>query len=160
MTSILFAGLERSLANADVSAAFEVQNDQPIIVERAMYSSTQGRTFNAGHDSAGVTAAATTWFLAEGATGEYFDLFLPSRILNHADAQVTVTYLLPDGQTLSRALIAPSNTRLSIWVDWEQFHGVEGFPLADVEVSARLTSTNGVPISSSSARCGGLARRL
>ena len=111
-----------------------------------MYLSNQGRTFNAGHDSAGVTAAATTWFLAEGATGEYFDLFLLVANPNPQDAQVTVTYLLPDGQTLSRALIAPSNSRSNIWVDWEQFDGVAGFPFADVEVSATLTSTNGVPI--------------
>ena len=35
-----------------------------------------GQPFAAGHGSAGVTAAATSWFLAEGATGAFFDLFV------------------------------------------------------------------------------------
>ena len=54
----------------------ESQDGTPIIVERAMYRSNQGRTFNAGHESTGVTAPATDWFLAEGATGAFFDMFV------------------------------------------------------------------------------------
>ena len=59
-----------------MSAVFEVLNGQPIIVERAMYFDVPGQTFGAGHESAGITAPATEWFLAEGATGDYFDLFV------------------------------------------------------------------------------------
>ena len=29
-----------------------------------------------GHESAGVTAPSTTWFLAEGATGPFFETFI------------------------------------------------------------------------------------
>ena len=58
----------------DVSAA--IAATQPILVERAMYRSVDGQPFAAGHASAGVTAAATSWFLAEGATGAFFDLFV------------------------------------------------------------------------------------
>ena len=32
--------------------------------------------WKAGHESAGVTAPSTTWFLAEGATGEFFETFI------------------------------------------------------------------------------------
>ena len=39
-------------------------------------SNAGGQPFGAGHDSAGVTAPATSWFLAEGATGPFFDLFM------------------------------------------------------------------------------------
>ena len=49
---------------------------QPIVVERAMYLSRPDQPFAAGHESAGVTAPATSWFLAEGATGSFFDLFV------------------------------------------------------------------------------------
>ena len=35
-----------------------------------------GQAFAAGHESAGVTAPATRWFLAEGATGSFFDMFI------------------------------------------------------------------------------------
>ena len=48
----------------------------PIIAERAMYLSRPGQPFAAGHESAGVTAPALEWFLAEGATGAFFDLFV------------------------------------------------------------------------------------
>ena len=64
-----FPGLGKALASAEFSAVIESQDSTPIIVERAMYRSNQGRTFNAGHESMGVTAPATDWFLAEGATG-------------------------------------------------------------------------------------------
>ncbi len=71
-----FAGLGKALVGTDVSAVFDVTNGQPIIVERALYLDLPGQTFGAGHESAGVTAPATQWFLAEGATGPYFDLFV------------------------------------------------------------------------------------
>ena len=59
-----------------MSAVIESINGVPIIVERAMYLDQPGRAFGAGHESAGVTAPATQWFLAEGATGSFFDLFI------------------------------------------------------------------------------------
>ena len=56
-----------ALASTDVSAV--ITADAPIIVERAMYVNKPGQPFAAGHESAGVTAPALNWFLAEGATG-------------------------------------------------------------------------------------------
>ena len=53
-----FPGLGKALAATDVSAVFEGLNDQPIIVERALYLDLPGQTFGAGHESAGVTAPA------------------------------------------------------------------------------------------------------
>jgi hypothetical protein len=49
---------------------------QPLSVELAMYRTVGSQPFAAGHASAGVTAATTSWFLAEGATGDFFDLFV------------------------------------------------------------------------------------
>jgi hypothetical protein len=141
-----FPGIGAALASTDVSAAIESTDGTPIIVERAMYLTSQGRFFNAGHDSLGVTAPATMWFLAEGATGPYFDLFVLIANPDPREAQVAVTYLLADGTTYARTLVAPANSRVSIHVDHEQFEGVSGLPLADVAVSTTVTSTNGVPI--------------
>lgn len=141
-----FDGLGAALSATDVSAAIESLDGTPIIVERAMYLSSQGRTFNAGHESAGVTAARETWFLAEGATGEFFDLFVLIANPNDAAATVRVTYLLADGQTYSRTLTAPANSRSNIWVDLEQFDGVAGLPLADVAVSTTVEVLNQVPV--------------
>jgi Tol biopolymer transport system component len=141
-----FAGLGRALASAELSAVLESIDGTPFIVERAMYLSSQGRTFNAGHASMGVTRPASEWFLAEGATGPYFDLFVLIANPSDHDAAVVVTYLLGDGTTYSRTMTAPANSRSGIWVDQEQIDGVPGLPLANVAVSTSVKSTNGVPI--------------
>jgi hypothetical protein len=118
----------------------EVQNGQPIIVERAMYFDVPGQSFGAGHESAGVTAPALEWFLAEGATGGYFDLFVLVANPGDTEAQVDAEYLLPDGTTVSKRYAVPANSRFNIWVDYEDAR------LASTAVSTTLRSVNGVPI--------------
>jgi uncharacterized membrane protein len=141
-----FPGLGQVLAAAEFSAVIESQDGTPIIVERAMYRSNQGRVFNAGHESTGVSAPATDWFLAEGATGPFFDMFVLIANPTAVDAQVKVTYLTIDGTTFSRTFTASANARSGIWVDEEIFPGVAGKPLADAAVSTTVQSTNGVPL--------------
>jgi probable HAF family extracellular repeat protein len=141
-----FAGLGKALAAGEFSAVIESQDATPIIVERSMYRSNQGRTFNAGHASMGVTAPATDWFLAEGATGPFFDMFVLIANPTTTDAQVKVTYLTIDGTTYSRITTAPANARSGIWVDEETFTGVAGKPLADAAVSTTVESMNNVPL--------------
>ena len=91
-----FAGrpaTERTLQSTDVSATDRSTNGVPILVERAMYMTVNGRVFAAGHDSAGVTAPQTSWFLAEGATGTFFDLFI--LLANPTTTPTTVRDHLP-----------------------------------------------------------------
>ena len=90
-----------ALANTDVSAV--ITAPMPIIAERAMYFSRPGQIFGAGHGSIGVTAPATSWFLAEGATGPFFDLFILLANPNPQDAQVTIDYLLLNGTTHTKS---------------------------------------------------------
>ena len=133
------------LASTDLSAV--ITAPQPIIVERAMYMTRNGQTFAAGHGSAGVTAPATNWFLAEGATGPFFDLFILLANPGDQTAQVTVAYLLSTGATFSKSYVVPANGRFTIWVDDEQIPAGSGIrPLDHVAVSSTITSTNGVPI--------------
>jgi hypothetical protein len=132
------------LASTDLSAI--ITAPQPIIVERAMYISRPGQIFAAGHGSAGVTAPATSWFLAEGATGPFFDLFILLANPNDQAAQVTVDYLLDDGTTYAKSYQVPANGRFTIWVDDEQIPAGSGIkPLGNVAVSSTITSTT-VPI--------------
>ena len=63
-----------------------------------MYLSRGGQLFGAGHASAGVADARTTWFLAEGATGSFFDEFVLIANPTGSVASVRITYLLPGGQ--------------------------------------------------------------
>jgi hypothetical protein len=62
------------LDETDVSA--EITATAPIVVERAMYANRPGQPFALGHGAAGVTTPSTRWFLAEGATGTFFDLYV------------------------------------------------------------------------------------
>src|SRR6185436_3374051 len=109
-------------------------------VERAMYLSAGGRPFLAGHESAGVTEPATRWFLAEGATGAFFDLFVLIANPGASPADVRATYLLADGTSIVKQYPVGGNRRFNIWVDQEDTR------LADVAVSTIIESTNGVPI--------------
>ena len=126
------------LAATDVSA--RVTSTQPIVAERAMYLDAQGRMFGAGHDSAGITAASTRWFLAEGATGSFFDLFVLIANPGDTDASITATYLLPGGATLERQYVVPARSRYTVFVDDEDPR------LASTDVSTIVTSTNDVPV--------------
>ena len=55
----------------------------------------QSPLWNAGHESAGATAPSTSWFLAEGATGPFFETFVLIANPNDAPTDVTITFL-PD----------------------------------------------------------------
>ena len=129
-----------ALESVDVSATFVSTNGVPVLVERAMYMRTKWLKFGAGHASAGVTAPAERWFLAEGATGTYFDLFVLVANPSAAAAAVRATFLLPDGSTLSKTYTVAGRSRFNIWVD-----GVDA-RLASTAVSTIVESTNGVPI--------------
>ncbi|BCS34431.1 hypothetical protein TBR22_A36580 [Luteitalea sp. TBR-22] len=129
-----------ALANAELSAIVESTNGVPIIAERAMYLDQPGRPLGAGHESAGVTAPSTQWFLAEGATGDYFDLFILIANPQAADAAVQAEFLLPSGQVITKTYTVAAKSRFNIWVD------LADAALADAAVSTRITSTNGVPI--------------
>lgn len=140
------AGGEAALLEAtDVSAVIEVTAGPAIIAERSMYLSRAGQTFLAGHASAGVPAPQTRWFLAEGATGTFFDMFaLVANPTTHV-AQVRATYLLSNGTALTKDYRIEPQSRYNIWVDTEDIPG-HGLALADTALSIVFESTNGVPV--------------
>jgi hypothetical protein len=129
---------QQLLLNTDVSA--KITSDVPILVERAMYMTSQGRVFNAGHEAGGVTAPATNWFLAEGATGAFFDMFILMANPNGTPTNVEVTYLLTNGAPITRLYEVAANSRRTVYVDAEPGLGA-------VSTSAIVRSLNpAVPI--------------
>jgi hypothetical protein len=127
------------LAAADLAA--RIDSNVPIIAERAMYATMPGQpAFAAGHGGAGVTATALKWFLAEGATGSFFDLYVLVANPNPADSQLKVTYLFPSGEPLVKTYTAGANNRLTISVEGEDPR------LADTAVSIVVESTNNQPV--------------
>ncbi|MFN8060889.1 MAG: SBBP repeat-containing protein [Vicinamibacterales bacterium] len=131
------AGLE----DVEVSAVITSPGGSPIIVERAMYMDRGTQQFAAGHDSAGVTSPSLNWFLAEGATGPFFELFILVENPNGTDANVRATFLKSDGTTVVRDYVVLANSRFNIWVDADSELANEGNGL-----STTIASTNGVPI--------------
>jgi hypothetical protein len=142
-TTIAVDGAGAELASTDVSAV--ITASQPIVVERAMYLSGPGAAFTAGLGSAGVTAAATRWILAEGATGPFFDTFL--LLLNPGDAAASceVRYATTTGSVFVKPYVLAPHSRTTIWMDAEDIPGA-GRVLANVSAATTVTSTNGVPI--------------
>jgi hypothetical protein len=128
------------LAATDVSAAVRSTNTVPIIVERAMYFSRPEQVYAGGHESAGVTAAQTRWFLAEGATGSFFNMFILVANPSSDAATVQLDYLLTNGQTVTRTHAVAASSRLTLNV------AQEAPELASANMSTVVTSTNSVPI--------------
>ena len=129
----LVAGLDETDVSGDITA------DAPIVVERAMYRSTPTEPFALGTDSMGVTAPATSWFLAEGATGSFFDLYVLIANPGNMDAVVRADYARPDGSIVSQTYTVGAHSRHSVYVD--AIPGLEA-----TSVATTLTSTNAVPI--------------
>jgi autotransporter-associated beta strand protein len=114
----LYAGSIPALVNRSFGVA--VHATQPIMAERAMYfGTTPARVWSGGTESAGVTSAATHWFLAEGATGGFFDTFILLSNPQGTAANVTLTYLLDAGAPISVPKVVPANGRLTVNIDTE-----------------------------------------
>jgi hypothetical protein len=84
----------------------------PGLAERAMYFGSP--TFNAGHESAGVNRPATSWFLAEGATGSFFTTFVLLANPGKSDATATVTFLPEGGAAVTKTKLVPVGQRVTL----------------------------------------------
>jgi hypothetical protein len=132
----IYVNLIQGLGETDVSG--DISADVPIVVERAMYRTVPGQPFGVGHNAMGVTAAATEWFLAEGATGPFFDLYVLIANPGSTVAVVEARYAKPDGTAVTRNYTVGANSRHSVFV--ESIPGLE-----NTSVATTLTSSNGAP---------------
>ncbi len=127
----VFAGGIAELVGKSFSMV--VTSTVPISAERAMYFG-KAHFYDGGHEAAGVPAPSTTWLLAEGATGPYFDTFVLVGNPNPAPATLTVVYLLESGATVTRSYTVGGDSRLTINIEDQD-------PLlANAAVSTRITS--------------------
>lgn len=126
------------LAAAEVGASFV--SDSPVVIERAMYTNGQDSIFGGGHSAAGAQKPSLSWYLAEGATGSYFDTYvlLSNPMSTAADARVT--FLLPSGNTIERVYTVAPFRRTTVWVNHADPR------LEDTAVSVQVDVLNGVPV--------------
>lgn len=102
------------LVNSSVSTynvATRVSANRPVVAERALYSNhpVLGRGASTGE---GVSAPATRWILAEGATAGGFETWILVMNPSGATATVTLTYLTGSGpQSLAPFPLSPGQRR-------------------------------------------------
>ena len=119
------------------SFAMVVDSNLPIIAERAMYFGT-ARFWDGGHESAGVAEPGTSWFLAEGATGPFFDTFVLVANPNPTPAHIVMTFLTDQGQAIPKNFTVAANARLTVNMELES-------PLL-TNAAASTTVTSDLPI--------------
>lgn len=90
-----------------------ITTDVPIFVERTMY--WLGKA--GGHNAGGISGASTTWYLAEGATGNFFSTFI--LLVNPAASETTVGLNLhkDDGTTSVFNYTLGPNSRQTVYVN-------------------------------------------
>jgi subtilisin-like proprotein convertase family protein len=121
------------------SFGIDISSDQPITAERSMYFPHGGtRVWEGGHEAAGTNATSTHWFLAEGATGSYFQCYILLSNPTASIAHAALTYLLPDGTTVPQTIDVPANGRQTIDV-----RGVDPL-LRNAAMSTTITSDVGI----------------
>jgi YVTN family beta-propeller protein/autotransporter-associated beta strand protein len=122
---------EPALANRSFGAV--ITFDLPGMAERAMYFG-DSPAFSGGTDASGVTAPATSWFLAEGATGSFFDTFILIANPNDTAANVTTTYLPASGVPVPKIHVVAPHQRLTLNI------ATEDPTLASVAVATSVSS--------------------
>ena len=102
--------------------------------------------FGGGHESAGVTAPSATWFLAEGATGSFFETFVLLANPNSTAATATVTYLPDTGAPVTAVKTIPAHGRVTVNVEHESPS------LANAAVSIAVAATQPILVERSQYR--------
>jgi hypothetical protein len=128
-------GADQALVNQ--SFGMEVTFTLPGIAERAMYFGLDP-LWVGGHESVGVTMPSRSWFLAEGATGPFFETFVLFANPSATKATVGVRYLPVSGDPVVREYEVEAGRRLTINVEGEDA------TLANAAVATEVTSN--VPI--------------
>jgi hypothetical protein len=99
------------------SVSTKVTSDKPVIAERSAYWNAPGVPRQAAHDSIGVTAPDTTWYLAEGSTGAgdagSFETWVLVQNPGEEDTTAYITYMTDEGTVSGPKEIIKGNSRMS-----------------------------------------------
>jgi hypothetical protein len=90
-----------------------VSFDKPGMAERAMHFGMDP-LFTGGHESAGEVAPSTTWFLAEGATGTFFQTYVLLANPSDAPTKATVRFLPDAGAPVTKTYDIAAKQRLTL----------------------------------------------
>ena len=96
-------------------ASIKVEANIPVIPERAMYRHNRRE----GHDSIGTTLTASDYYLAEGTSAWGFTTYVLIQNPNKVAANVTVTYMTPDGTKIMPSFTMNPSIRKTVRVNDE-----------------------------------------
>jgi hypothetical protein len=126
------------------SVSTKVTSNKAVIAERSVYGTSGGaRTW--GHDSVGVNAASTTWYLAEGCTNGGFETWVLVQNPSGSAAHVSLSYMTSQGPVAGPSATIAGNTRRT-------FKVADSVP-GSWEVSTRVNSD--VPVIAERSMYGG-----
>jgi uncharacterized repeat protein (TIGR01451 family) len=109
----------------DREVSAHIRSEQPVVAERAMYFVYNG-AWPGGHNGMAATGARSDWYLAEGYTGwegSQFDEWILVANENDQAANITITYMFPDGSTKDVQHTAAPHSRLTASADAEVGQG-------------------------------------
>jgi hypothetical protein len=104
-------GLEN---NGELSVVVDSLNGVPIVAERSMY--WLGTDRRGGHNATGIAAPATTWYLAEGATG-FFTTYVLLSNPGASAVTATLSFQREDGPIVNHVQAVPANSRRTVAVN-------------------------------------------
>ena len=113
--------------------SIEVESDMPFAADRLTTWSPDG-ILQGAHATSGSTPS-TSWYFAEGATTNGFQLFYLLANPGADDSLVTMTFLCAAHGGTTRSYVVPAGRRVTIWANQE------GGPLAAAECGAKVEAT-------------------
>jgi hypothetical protein len=97
----------------DFSCRVSCTNGQTIVAERPMYFAYKG-AWTGGHDVVGAGAPSSSFFFAEGTCRPGFDPYICIQNPGATAAEVSILYLLGDGNNKQQKLSVPAGSRSTI----------------------------------------------
>ena len=116
----------------DQDVSCKITADKDIVAERPIYFNYRN-IWPGGHDVIGAALAKSTWYFAEGTTNAGFDEWLCLQNPNDDNAEVTINYMLGNGENKEQKVTVNGKSRYT--VDVRLFIG------DNQDVSAKVTSS-------------------
>lgn len=105
----------------------KLESDVPVVVERSMYFA------DGGHSTIAAAKPSTTWYFAEGYTGEGFETSISVQNPSESAAKLKVSYLVQEGGVIERTHTVAAGSRYTIQAHQEQEVGPDAAFAAIVE---------------------------
>ncbi len=112
----------KSVVGEGMEVSIKVSSDKPVVAERPVYFDYRGRggySWTGGHCVVGADDPLTTWYFAEGYTGDGFEEWLCLANFGDQLATVNVSYIYPEGDPLQKVYYVPGNRRVTFSVNDE-----------------------------------------